>query len=404
MKRILLAGLLIFGPGQVVSFAQTDDIYFNSADIEQQKKEDQQRTAQESKSRQYRGDNSSAEDYQTYNKSYDNDDYIDYDSDDYYYSTRINRFNRPFYNRGYYSSFNNPFWYDPFWSDPYWGWSPWARPGFSISFGFGAPYWSSYWGYQNWYGYPGFYSAWSYPYYAFGGYNSGYWDGYYAGYYNNYGYNSGRTITYGPRGSSNFAYNTRANGLKRTAYQQQPMASSEGPRSPLRGGADRSAAENTRVSTDRNFSMENGRNVRSSEDNRPVRGSFSRDNDRAAQETPAGTGRDMSDRRSYDRGGANDRPVYDRSNDRPVYDRGADRPVYDRGTDRPVYDRGSDRQPAREQPQREQPRSQQREQSQPRYEAPRAEPRYQAAPRMESPRMSAPSHDNNSGSSRGGRR
>lgn len=199
-----------------------DDIYYTPADAQkeaaQQASQDVQRN---DAAAQQRG--SYADDQ---NKDgggyYRGDEYVDYDND-YYYATNINRFNRPFYNLSFYSGFYNPYWYDPFWVDPYWGWSPWVRPGISISFG--APYWTSFGGWYNWYGYPGFYSCWSYPYYAGGwggwggggyggwygynaGYYSGYWNGYYAGLYNNY-YGSGyRTATYGPRYTLNTAQNS----------------------------------------------------------------------------------------------------------------------------------------------------------------------------------------------------
>src|SRR5688500_3114046 len=116
MKQILLIAILLLGVGQTTSFAQTDDIYFNTADIEKQKAEDKNRAAEEAKRRSLEQDNqysssgrNDAEngDYRTYNKSYDNDGYNDYNGDDYYYSSRIRRFNDPFYNMGYYSAFNN---------------------------------------------------------------------------------------------------------------------------------------------------------------------------------------------------------------------------------------------------------------------------------------------------------
>lgn len=179
--------------------------------------------------------------YSSYNRSYDND-YVDYDDDDYYYATRLNRFNQPFYNRGYWSAFNNPFWYDPFWYDPYWGYNPWYRPGITVSIGggwggYGGPYWNSYWGYNTWYGYGGFNSCWGYPVYAGGwgggywngfnqGYYNGYWNGYYAGLYNGggYGYGNGNGWGYGNSGWRNTSYgprNTMNSGMRpgaRTAY------------------------------------------------------------------------------------------------------------------------------------------------------------------------------------------
>lgn len=282
MKRILLTGLLLMGIGQIAAFAQNDDIYFNSSDLEKQKQEDRERAQKEARQRaedstyysqsgnyndQY-NNNDQGGDYQSYNRSYDNDGYIDYSNDDYYYSSNINRFNYPFYNMGYYSSFYNPYSYNPYWYDPYWGWSPWYRPGFSISFGYG-PYWNSYWGWYTWYGYPSYYSYYNYPCYgSFYGdpYYSGYWNGYYAGLYNN---SYHKPITYGPRNSTNYAYNTNI----RTTDLRRPLNTTTGGLRESNGNRISQPAGNTPLRTGQPVIRENG----AVNTERPVRQQFTRD-------------------------------------------------------------------------------------------------------------------------------
>src|SRR4030042_2795342 len=79
-----------------------------------------------------------------------------YNTDDYYYASRMRRFYDPFYSFGY---------YDPWYCDPYWyspGWS------FSYGFGYGYPYYySPYWYSPYYYGY----YYWYYPYYGYGYYD-----------------------------------------------------------------------------------------------------------------------------------------------------------------------------------------------------------------------------------------
>ncbi len=230
MKRLLTAGLVLLAmAGATASFAQQkrtydDDIYSDTKAAKQaQQEEDYKAQAAPSENdatKPAADDNtytsSDGDSYDSRSKSREYGDDPDYDND-YYYASRINRFYYPFYNRPYYSSFYNPYWYDPYWVDPYWGWSPWYRPGFSISFGTG-PYWSSYWGWSSWYGCGSFGSYYGYPGYGmYGGYYSGYWNGYYAGLYNNYGYGRGyRTITYGPRYSLNSNQNNYTHYVNRS--------------------------------------------------------------------------------------------------------------------------------------------------------------------------------------------
>jgi hypothetical protein len=196
-----------------------DDIYYNSSDAQ---KDARTQAKYESEQRAIRNQqNNTAYNYDKVNGQQDIDGdqsaYSNYNDDDYYYATNINRFNRGFYYRPYFSTFNNPYWYNPNWVDPYWGWSPWYRSGISMGMGAG-PYWNSYWGWQSWYGYNGFNSYYYYPSYSFGwgnnwayggcGYYNNYWNGYYAGMYG-YGYKNGyyngnysnynSNTSYGPR-------------------------------------------------------------------------------------------------------------------------------------------------------------------------------------------------------------
>lgn len=310
MKRHIISGLFLLMLGFSPAGAQVyDDIYYTPADA--QKEAAQQAKAAARDSARYAQEQGSSQQAQS-GGYYRGDEYIDYDND-YYYATNINRFNRPFYNLSFYSGFYNPFWYDPFWVDPYWGWSPWVRPGISISIG--GPYWSSFGGWYDWYGYPGFYSAWSYPYYAGGwggygwygynaGYYSGYWNGYYAGLYNgHYGY---RTATYGPRYTLNTIQNSniRNVGSNVRGFRSNAINVAENPRllntteRNARGSATRpGAAENTRVQPGvrnndirRNEESNNNiqvpdRNIRSNDRN--IRDNNIRNNDiRTAPERP----------------------------------------------------------------------------------------------------------------------
>lgn len=252
MKRLGIIGLLLLFAG-TVSQAQNrntyqDDIYFSSSDArkdaEKKAAEDQKRNSQRRASERddrnddyYDNNGNDNSNARIYDSKYDNgrtyeaDEYVDYD-DDYYYSTQMNRFGyNSFYNRPYYSAFNNPYWYDPFWVDPYWGWSPWYRPAVTVGVGFGGPYWSSYWGWQSWWGYgswgsywypgPAVGFGWGYSPWWGGGYYSGYWNGYYAGMYGG-GWRGGygRSVTYGPR----YSMNNMANSMR------TPVSSTTGTR------------------------------------------------------------------------------------------------------------------------------------------------------------------------------
>ena len=227
MKRLLTSGFVLLTLAGT-SFAQSkrayvDDIYYDSKAVKEEVVEQEEEAPQPARETQptasddaysYSEDGDNA-DNRARTRSYEDEDYASID-DDYYYSTQINRFNYPFYNRPYWSSFYNPNWYDPFWVDPYWGWSPWTRPGLSMSIGMG-PYWTSYWGWQSWYGFGGFSSYYGGPMYGFGGgYYTGFWNGYYAGLYGSPGLYGGRSrsISYGPRYSLNAPRNAHINSTR----------------------------------------------------------------------------------------------------------------------------------------------------------------------------------------------
>ena len=224
MKRFLTTGLVLLAmTGATASFGQSkrtydDDIYYNSKPAKQEKTVYEDQPAQQSARDENQTYTSSGKSNESSNqRRYDNEEeYVNYD-DEYYYSTHINQFYHPFYNRPYWSGFYNPNWYDPYWVDPYWGWSPWLQPGYSISVGWGGPYWSSYWGWQTWNGYIGFNSY--FGYWGFGGgYYSGYWNGYYAGLYGHYGPSCYYPITYGPRYSMNGTRNSYAHSAHNVGY------------------------------------------------------------------------------------------------------------------------------------------------------------------------------------------
>lgn len=145
-----------------------------------------------------------AEDEVTY---YDNDEFAYYD--DYsYYSTRINRFYRPYMGFGFYSpAYMGYGYYDPYGYD-YYGY---AGSGFYMSFGIGfGSYWNNwyypsynYWGGYYPYGNCGYHSYGNYypPYYG-GGCNGGYYPGNGHGGHGDYHGDQGDHY-YGPRITGN---------------------------------------------------------------------------------------------------------------------------------------------------------------------------------------------------------
>ena len=140
MKSIIIIGLLSFSSvfSAIAQGGNTyqDDIYYTGADARKdarEKAKKQKNNTQQSSANEENYDqngNYYNDQYGDNNGNSNNSSYIDYDDDDYTYSSYFNRFgNRGFYNRPYFSAFNNPYWYNPQWVDPYWGWSPWYRPG-----------------------------------------------------------------------------------------------------------------------------------------------------------------------------------------------------------------------------------------------------------------------------------
>lgn len=124
--------------------------------------------------------------------NYYGDYYEDESQYDFYYSSRIRRFHRPYYNYGYYGNYyTNSYWYT---GNPY-------HCGTSIyyTYGWSSPYHYDYWGYGY---YNPFYYSYYTPYY-YGGYYNNHYHGH--GYYN-WGntYNTSSTSTdyvFGHRGS-----------------------------------------------------------------------------------------------------------------------------------------------------------------------------------------------------------
>lgn len=186
--------------------------------------------------------NQSEKSYRTDEQLYgDESSYDNRYNDDYYYSSRINRF---YYNSPYRSYYDNgyAFGYNPWYTysyDPFF-YDPWAyRPGVSLWFNIGRPYYYGYYGsrYNN--GYWGPYSYYDvYPGYGYGGY--------YGGYYGNGG------------GRYNAPSNPRPNresGVGR-AYDRIETTQGNGgiinTGRPNRGSAVQNNQPNGRVSSDRN--------------------------------------------------------------------------------------------------------------------------------------------------------
>lgn len=250
MKHIFLTYLLLAVLGLASADAQSkkvqDDIYYTAEDAqkdaEEAEKERQILEEARRKRAEERKANNSTADYES-----GEEEYIDYDEDDYYYTNRFNRFNGAYYGASYWAY--DPFWYNPWYGGGFttWGWGPsW---GFGV--GYGGPYWSSYWGWNCWYGYPGFYSAWNSPWMyggyggMYGGYYNGFYDGYYAGAYGGSGISNVRTVSYGPRSSVN-----RYPGSLRATTGRTGSGMSGGTRGQLR----RSTGELREGTNNRNYS------------------------------------------------------------------------------------------------------------------------------------------------------
>ncbi len=144
---------------------------------------------------------------------------------DYYYSSRIRRFSRPYVGFSYFDGCYTDYrWYDPYYT------------GVSIYVGWSSPSWYGYYPYYRYQRYnPWCYDPWYNPYAGsyYSGFNHGYWtgfhDGYYAGSYNNwygygnnynsgyYGNNESYTPTdyyYGPRYANNTGSNSGMHGQR----------------------------------------------------------------------------------------------------------------------------------------------------------------------------------------------
>lgn len=244
--------------------AQHDDLYFDPAkdgkssnevyydDMSSPKNEALESNTNERKNNQDNKPDGSS--------GYSDDSYDDYDDYDYYYSSRIRRFNRPFYGFGYFddcyvSSFN----YDPFWTgttiyvgfDSYRDYRRWRRfnnynywnnwgPTYSWGWGYNP------WGWNTWNSWGNPYSPWGWNAYSpcapygniyinniyYGnnwGWNGGGWNGHHdGGYYNEYTNN----VHYGPRRSGGSITELKGNPRGRFAPDvDNPRAiSNQGPK------------------------------------------------------------------------------------------------------------------------------------------------------------------------------
>lgn len=415
MKKSIFISLVFMGLGWWnQALAQQDDIYFNNADVERLKRQsqaDNRRIQEANYDRSYDQNNqynSSNQEYQNYGQSYEHDG--SYLTDNVNYAAQIRRFNYPFYNVGYYSPYYNPYSYDPFWVDPFWGWSPWASPGISISFGFGRPYWSSAWGWNSWWGYPNFYSAWSYPCYGswFGNYYSGYWNGYYAGLNGGGWAVAPRSIVYGPRNASNAASTVGVRQLatagRSGGYGSQATSGGRGIISNQTNSIINGPRNGQRVSTpgERASNVENGRLPSGIQPDRhpserPSRGIF---NASPRNDFPTIREDGVRSGNSIDRNSINPSEAPVRNNN-----------GFEPRQSRPDFQDRDLRQPGNT-PRFEAPREQRFER---RFEQPRSAPiqqqpqrsfeapRFQASPRFEMPRQSAPV-ERSGGSSFGGSR
>ncbi len=167
--------------------------------------------------------------------NYDEEEYAYEEDYDYYYSSRIRRFQRPYYGFNFY----DPVYVDMSYYDPFF--SPFATSliydnAFSFNAGYGSRWnrWNNYGSYSpfNSYGYGG-YNSFAYdPWYRGNGYGSSYYgyNSYGAGYYcpptwgNNYGYNTPRDI------ATNSFYGPRTSGTTRTPQSNDREIRREGPK------------------------------------------------------------------------------------------------------------------------------------------------------------------------------
>lgn len=228
--------------------AQTDDLYYNPETDgkpakgvyydDQVKDNDDIAQAPTDERRRYKNDRPDND-----RGYYDNDDYDEYDDYDYYYSSRIRRFNRPFYGFGYFDDcYVGMFNYDPFWTgttiyvgfDSYWDYRRWRRWNNFNRWNTWGPTFNWGWGYQPW-GWNYGWNTWGSPFSPWGwnaytpcppfgniivnnvyygnnwGWNGGFyngWNGYNGGgYYNEYTSN----VYYGPRKSAGSVTDLKGN-------------------------------------------------------------------------------------------------------------------------------------------------------------------------------------------------
>lgn len=201
-----LVAVLLVG---TLSAQQSDDLYFNPA---------RDKVATEKSSKTYKEKDYYYED----ERSYDDESYDNADNYDYYYSSRIRRFQRPMYGFNFY----DPFYVDMSYYDPF------LSPASTMLI-YDNPYMYNSW--NNWnYGY-GLYSPWGFNSYVglglspwYGGWNSlrSYGYGYGLGNPYNYGYYGGMYCP--PTWGSGYVYNTVEN-LRNTYYGPRTSGSARIP-------------------------------------------------------------------------------------------------------------------------------------------------------------------------------
>jgi len=242
----IISALLLISAGCSSAYRSTttyDDVYYDGSeryleDIRQEEPRTSARYERNEQSSKYESEGEYAyEDYSGDSEEYNeggntyitNNYYGDYYDEpyDYFYSSRIRRFSRPYLGFSYFGSCYTDYrWYDPFypgvsiyvsWGNPGWGWRD--------------PFFYSYRPFNSWY-----YRPWYDPFYSsfYSGYNYGYWNGFndgffygsgfYSGYgaygyngYNNYGYSETYTPTdyyYGPRFANNSGSNSGMRGQR----------------------------------------------------------------------------------------------------------------------------------------------------------------------------------------------
>ncbi len=263
MKAIytIIAALLLIASGCSSSYRSStsyDDVYYDGSevyleDIKQEEARTSARYEGNEQSSKYESEEEYGyEDYSGDGEEYNeggntyitNNYYGDYYDEpyDYYYSSRIRRFSRPYLGFSYFGSCYTDYrWYDPYysgvsiyvsWGNPGWGWRD--------------PFFYSYRPFNSWY-----YRPWYDPYYSsfYSGYNYGYWNGFndgffygsnfytgYSGYgynngYNNYGYSETYTPTdyyYGPRFANNSGSNSGMRGQRSTIQYGKNDGSGKG--------------------------------------------------------------------------------------------------------------------------------------------------------------------------------